>query len=166
VAGVSGPARADAGLRQAPAGVPVELSDRQLEQLADLVAERLGGLGVAPGASDPERVPSAGALVDAVELAARLNVSRAFVYEHAHELGVVRLGDGTRARLRFDESTARAALSRYTSERSQGHTANGDGASEVPAPRRRRSLASRRPEPGTILPSRPLASVGEPRGDA
>ena len=48
-----------------------------------------------------ERARSSG-LVDAAGLARVLAVSRAFVYEHADELGAIRLGDGAKARLRFD----------------------------------------------------------------
>ena len=40
-------------------------------------------------------------LVDAQTLAAYLDVSVAFVYEHAAELGARRLGSGPKARLRF-----------------------------------------------------------------
>jgi hypothetical protein len=45
---------------------------------------------------------SAGELETAAELARRFAVDRSWVYAHADELGVVRLGDGPRARLRFD----------------------------------------------------------------
>lgn len=41
-------------------------------------------------------------LVDVPEIANRFSVSRDFIYEHSTELGAVRLGDGPRARLRFD----------------------------------------------------------------
>lgn len=41
-------------------------------------------------------------LVDANEIARRFGVSRAFVYDHAEDLGAIRLGPGPRARLRFD----------------------------------------------------------------
>lgn len=41
-------------------------------------------------------------LLTAREVAARLNVDRGWVYAHAEELGVVRIGDGPRPRLRFD----------------------------------------------------------------
>jgi hypothetical protein len=41
-------------------------------------------------------------LLTAAEVAARFNVDRGWVYTHAEELGVVRLGDGPRPRLRFD----------------------------------------------------------------
>jgi hypothetical protein len=43
-----------------------------------------------------------GRLVDAAQLASRLGVERSWIYEHAAELGALRLGDGPRARLRFD----------------------------------------------------------------
>lgn len=36
------------------------------------------------------------------EVAARFNVERGWVYAHAGELGVIRLSDGPRPRLRFD----------------------------------------------------------------
>ena len=42
------------------------------------------------------------ALLTAGQVAARFNVDRSWVYAHAHELGVVRLGSGRRPRLRFD----------------------------------------------------------------
>lgn len=45
-------------------------------------------------------------LVDAAELARRLGIQRSWVYAHAAELGAVRLGRGTRARLRFDPRVA------------------------------------------------------------
>jgi hypothetical protein len=64
------------------------LSDAQLERLADLIADRLA-----------ER--AAGEMIDAAELAKRINRSRDFVYEHATSLGAVKLGDGPRPRLAF-----------------------------------------------------------------
>lgn len=50
-------------------------------------------------------------LVDAVELAQWLSVDRGWVYEHASELGALRLGSGPRARLRFDLGEVRRRLS-------------------------------------------------------
>ena len=41
-------------------------------------------------------------LLTASEVAARFSVDRSWVYAHARELGVVRIGDGPRPRLRFD----------------------------------------------------------------
>jgi hypothetical protein len=52
-----------------------------------------------------------GCLLDAAELGAVLNVTRGWVYEHKAELGVIRLGSGPRARLRFDVLEVRRRLS-------------------------------------------------------
>jgi hypothetical protein len=41
-------------------------------------------------------------LADAAEVAHRLRVHENWVYVHAQELGVIRLGHGEKARLRFD----------------------------------------------------------------
>lgn len=49
-------------------------------------------------------------LVDAEDLARRHGVSRSFIYEHAEELGVIRLGSGPRPRLRFDPEVALRAF--------------------------------------------------------
>ena len=48
--------------------------------------------------------------VDAATLARALSVEREWVYLRARELGALRLGDGPKARLRFDLERARAAL--------------------------------------------------------
>lgn len=82
--------------------------DHPLERLADLlagrVAERLAPL-ITPGAlRQPE------GLVDAHEIARRMGRSRWWVYEHAGELGAVRLGSGPRARLGFSPARAEAYL--------------------------------------------------------
>lgn len=94
-------------------------------------------------------------LIDASALAVELGVSRDWVYEHATELGALRLGSGPKARLRFDPAVARDALSCYGSERSLSPIASA-GADSGRSPRsQRRSLATGRPKPGTILPVRP-----------
>ena len=49
-------------------------------------------------------------LIGAAELARRLGVDRSWVYTHAIELGAVKLGDGPRARLRFDPEIAERVL--------------------------------------------------------
>jgi hypothetical protein len=49
-------------------------------------------------------------LIDARELAEELGVARDWVYANAERLGGVRLGNGPRARLRFDVELARQAL--------------------------------------------------------
>jgi len=53
-------------------------------------------------------------LVDATEVARRFGVSRDYVYEHADKLGATRLGNGSRARLRFDLVTVRERLTQLT----------------------------------------------------
>ena len=45
------------------------------------------------------------------DLATALNVSLDYVYGHAVDLGAMRLGDGPKARLRFDLQTAQRAMS-------------------------------------------------------
>ncbi len=76
----------------------IRLDDDQLERLADLVAQRLGRTTSA-------RSP----LVDARELARLLGVSRSTVYDHARDLGAIRIGAGERGRLRFDPEVAMRA---------------------------------------------------------
>ena len=66
------------------------LSDAEIEAVATRVADLL-----------KEQQPGA-ELVDAAAIARLFGVSRDFVYQHADELGAVRLGDGPKARLRFD----------------------------------------------------------------
>jgi len=44
----------------------------------------------------------AAGLLTAREVAARFKVDRSWVYAHANDLGVIRLGNGPRPRLRFD----------------------------------------------------------------
>ena len=50
------------------------------------------------------------------EVAAQLGVSRTWVYEHADDLGVVRLGKGPRARLRFDPKRVTRAVTPSAAE--------------------------------------------------
>lgn len=49
-------------------------------------------------------------LIDAAEVARRFSLSRHYVYEHAADLGAVRLGDGPKARLRFSPAEVAEAL--------------------------------------------------------
>jgi hypothetical protein len=51
-----------------------------------------------------------GELVDAAELARRLGIERSWVYSHAIELGAVKLGSGSKPRLRFDPEVAARVL--------------------------------------------------------
>ncbi len=122
--GGPGPARSPSGEDH-----PLE---RLVELLAGRVAERLAPLISCPAPGRPE------GLVDAHEIARRMGRSRWWVYEHAGELGAVRLGHGPRARLGFSPARAEAYLK-----------AAGDLRAPVPPlprarPRRRRS--TRTPE--------------------
>jgi hypothetical protein len=123
----------------------IALAPDQLEELAGLIADRLRA----------DRALARGGLVDVHELAALLGVSRSWVYQHATELGAVRLGSGSRPRLRFDPEAARAASVCVRSGMSHEDSANVDGASAPsPRPRRRRS-PNGAPKPGSILGVRP-----------
>jgi hypothetical protein len=51
-----------------------------------------------------------GQLITANQVAAALCVSRDWVYEHASELGAIRLGSGRRPRLRFDPRLVAQAI--------------------------------------------------------
>jgi hypothetical protein len=124
--------------------------------LVDAIAERVSGL--------LHSEPSCGRLVDAATIANALGVDRSYVYAHAGELGAVRLGGGSKPRLRFDLEAARKTMSRYASMRSQGSNASA-GAKSVASPgRQSRRLPNRLPEPGLVLAVRPLArSAGRSR---
>ena len=67
----------------------------------DAISEYVAQLAVFPGRAT---------LVDARTLAAEFGVARDWVYANADRLGAVRLGDGPRARLRFDVARARERL--------------------------------------------------------
>lgn len=89
--------------------------------------------------------PTAG-LVDAAEVAQRFGVTAEWVRDHADELGVVRLGDGPRPRLRFD---LRAVAERIARSR-------GEGSQPSDAAPRRRSLDRARQPSGTGVPLLPI----------
>jgi hypothetical protein len=55
-------------------------------------------------------------LVDAAELARQLGIKRSWVYSHAIELGAVKLGNGTKPRLRFDPEVAARVLRKVGEE--------------------------------------------------
>ena len=69
----------------------MSLDDEDIEAIAERVAAKLRhGPAVAAAYGDAHAV------------AARFGLSVDYVYAHARELGAIRLGDGPRARLRFD----------------------------------------------------------------
>ena len=101
------------------------------DQIADRLALRLGRqLTRLAGSTDPA---PARELWSARRVAAHYGVSLSFVYQHADELGCVRLGGGSCARLRFDP----VAL--------QARWAEIGGALPAERPPRRRSRPRREP---------------------
>jgi len=103
---------------------PLELAPATIDAIARRVVELLDSHTT--GATQPA------ALIDAAELARRTGTSRTWIYQHAHELGAVRLGSGPNARLRFDAAAVSLALS-----------ADGPGPSPpVSQPRRPRRFAA------------------------
>jgi hypothetical protein len=78
-------------------------------------------------------------LLDAAALAAKLGVSRSYIYEHAEMLGAIPIGAGPRPRLRFNVAIVAERLA-----------ANRNPESPKPARPRRR----RRPVPERLLPIR------------
>ncbi len=79
------------------------LDHDDIEAIAERAARRVVQLLDHP-------IPGAYQLLDPKELARALNVSLDYVYAHAMDLGAMRLGDGPKARLRFDLHTARQAM--------------------------------------------------------
>jgi hypothetical protein len=71
------------------------IATRLLDALTERVVEALKNEGLVPDLSPPKQ------WLDAAEIAQRLGVTREWVYEHARELGAVRIGQGPRPRLRF-----------------------------------------------------------------
>lgn len=67
-----------------------------------------------PGLLQQESLDAgAGELLTVSDVAARYRVRPSWVYAHQRELGAIRLGDGPKARLRFDGQTVAAALDRH-----------------------------------------------------
>jgi len=124
-----------------------ELTPDAIEQVAQRVAQLLRH--EQPSAADPQaETHSPAHLLSAEQLARHLGLNRAWVYEHATELGAIQLGDGPRPRLRFDAQVAAQAL--QARRRRNAPTA----AVEKPRPR-----PTRRRTPSNV----PLLPVHEPR---
>lgn len=127
------------------------LSPRDLA-LVDAVAARVLEL-LAERNPPPGRSP----LVSAAELAEILGVTRDTVYQHADELGAVRIGgDGRRRRLRFDVEKAVAA---WTACEATNSSQPADPPTPAGRSRRRRQRAPG--SEGERLPSGgPLMRIG------
>jgi hypothetical protein len=122
---------------------PADYDDDALDRLADLLAERLAVRlsGLAPARAEP--------LVDAAEIARLHGKTRSWVYEHAGELGAVRLGSGRRPRLGFSTARVAAALEKVDKPATRLLP-------EPPPPRRRRQCASRTATGAPLLHVRSL----------
>jgi hypothetical protein len=88
--------------------------------------------------------PGARGMLTARQVAARFNVERGWVYEHADELGVVRLGRGPRPRLRFDPAVVaqhlRARPARAAAASSPSHVRGGAPLLPIKPSRQTRTL--------------------------
>src|SRR5215216_6739565 len=86
------------------------------ERLVDAIARRVVELLDAGAARD--RSASAETATDCAcltvsQVAAHYRVSRSWVYAHQRELGAMRLGEGPRARLRFDAKVVADAIAAF-----------------------------------------------------
>jgi transposase-like protein len=121
---------------------PLRLSTKTIEALADRVAEQV-----------VERLREDGAAVSMVsvaEVARRFGISRDYIYDHAAELGAVRLGDGPRARLRLDPAKVAARLSKSASP-------------SPPEKRETKRTQRRRPRSARRVPVLPVGEGGDPQ---
>jgi hypothetical protein len=76
-------------------------------------------------------------LLTAAQLADWMAVDSSYVYEHAAELGAIRLGSGPRARLRFDASEVLRRLSACQTGRESSGAESASRAASRPRRRRR-----------------------------
>lgn len=139
---------------QSPYDSPTPGSPALDEASVEAVARRVVELLRADSHSAHER-----RLVDAATLAAELGVDRSWVYAHRAELDAIRLGSGSKPRLRFDVDTARELLARSTGKESrlqESPTTTGASSSR----RRRRSGSSYE-----LLPIRATAAATAIRGE-
>jgi hypothetical protein len=121
------------------------IAERVADLLADQIVDRAAGLIA-------DRIEGAGSpdLIDAAEVARRFGVARSWVYEHAEDLGAIRLGDGDRPRLRFDAAIVAERLTPCSTSR-----ASEQGEDRTPpriAPRRRGAAKGTERD---LLPIRP-----------
>ncbi len=144
-----------APVKQSPLGrvrrAAAELAPETIERIAQRVAQLLRH---EPQPLDADRATMPAArddLMDAGQLAKHLGLTRAWVYEHAQDLGAIQVGNGPRPRLRFDPALAREALRarRYRSDQS--------------GPTKALAHPPRRPRRRSTTTSVPLLPVHEPR---
>ena len=124
-----------------------ELTPEAIEQIAQRVVGLLEERREHQGS---RREP--GSLLTAAQLARHLGVTRAWVYEHANELGGIRLGSSAKPRIRFDLATATTAFPTRQID---------DGVPPKPASARR--PGGRLPERREPVPTVPLLPINPPR---
>jgi hypothetical protein len=86
------------------------LGGTALGELAEVVAARVVEL------LERQEWRSARGLATAADVAEQLGVHKSWVYAHADELGAIRLGEGDKARLRFDPERVAWAVGATPSE--------------------------------------------------
>jgi hypothetical protein len=85
---------------------------RLVDAIARRVVELLEGGRARLGAADPG-ADAQGVCLTVSQVASRYHVSRSWVYAHQRELGAMRLGQGPRARLRFDARVVAEAITTF-----------------------------------------------------
>ena len=120
-------------------GTAVALDADSVERVAGRVADLL-----APRLADPTASVT-GKLLSAAEVSERWGVERSWVYEHASDLGAIRLGAGARPRLRFPAE----AIEHYLAAR--GDRRQRPPQLALPGGRRSRRIAA---DPVELLPVR------------
>ena len=85
---------------------------RFVDAIARRVVELLEGNG-SDGADATPCGATSGTCLTASQVAARYLVSRSWVYAHQRELGAMRLGEGPRARLRFNAKVVADAIAAF-----------------------------------------------------
>ena len=95
-------------------GIAQQLSSESIEQIARRVVQLLRQ-NPQPHDNQTQTVEASehvepDRLLTAAQLARKLGVNRSWVYQHAHKLGAITLGNGPKPRLRFDPQTTTALL--------------------------------------------------------
>lgn len=141
--------------------VVVRLDEQTVEALAtrvaDLLANRIPPRQNPPGSREAEE-GAAGRLLSAAQVAERWGVDRSWVYRHAEQLGAIRLGTGTRPRLRFDPHR----VTDYLSADDRSTTADANRARRAKRADRRRSRRRAR-DCGDLLPILGDSELSSPR---
>jgi hypothetical protein len=108
--------------------VAVELTPQTIDQIAVRVAQLLRHQQ-----STQTNAENVGWLTVS-QLARHLNLNRTWIYEHADELGAIRVGKGPKARIRFDLHTATAALRQNQATRAPLQTSKPRRPRPIPDP--------------------------------